>query len=619
MLQNTAPSLEPSSSSSPREGFGQKLRRSLELRRAVALVWEASPLWTIANFVLVLAQGLLPLLSLWLMKLLVDAVAQGAQSVDKGPALQHALLLCVLAGAVALVASLCSSLGSFVNEGQGRVMADYMSAILQRKAVEVDLEYYENAEFFNTLHRAQEEAPYRPTRIVNGLSTLGQNLISLIGVAVLLATLHPVVILVIVLGALPGVLVRLRFINILLAWQKRRSALERRASYFNWLLTLAPWAKEVRLFDLSGLFIERHATLRREMRGEQLAISLRRTYAEAGAQLFVVLPMFACMAFVAVGAVQNRMSLGAVTMYFLAFGRGQGAVQGLLGALLSLHEDSRFLGYLYEFLDLVPKVASPAQPKPVPRPMQGGISFEDVFFAYPGSERPALQGLNLHVAPGEAVAIVGENGSGKTTLVKLLCRLYDPDSGRVCMDGVDVRELDLTQLRREVSVIFQDYVHYDLSARENIWVGHTLLDENDPAIVQAARRSGAHEVIGKLPQNYETLLGRQFEGGEELSIGQWQKIALARAFLRPSQLIVLDEPTSALDPRAEAEVFDKFRELVAGQAAILISHRLSTVKMADRICVMQNGRIVEDGPHDELMARGGVYADLFERQARAYK
>ena len=251
--------------------------------------------------------------------------------------------------------------------------------------------------------------------------------------------------------------------------------------------------------------------------------------------------------------------------------------------------------------------------------MLQGITFEDVHFSYPGSERAALQGLSLRVAPGEAVAIVGENGSGKTTLVKLLCRLYDPDSGSVRMDGVDVRELDLTELRREVSVIFQDYVHYDLPARENIWVGHSLLPPDDAGIVAAAKRSGAHEVIEKLPQNYETQLGRQFEGGEELSIGQWQKIALARAFLRPSQLIVLDEPTSALDPKAEAEVFDKFRELVAGQAAILISHRLSTVKMADRICVMQDGRIVEDGPHDELMARGGVYADLFERQARAYK
>jgi len=594
-------------------------RRSLELRRALALVWASSARWTVANFALVIAQGLLPLLSLWLMKLLVDAVAQGAQEPNKEAALQRAIVLSAAAGAVALASSLCSSAGSFVNEGQGRVVADHMSAILQRKAIEVDLEYYENAEFFNTLHRAQEEAPYRPTRIVNGLSSLGQNAIGLVGVAILLATLHPVVIVIIVLGALPGVLVRLRFINILLAWQKRRSSLERRAGYFNWVLTLAPWAKEVRLFELGGLFIERHAELRRSMRGEQMSISLRRTTAESGAQLFVVIPMFACMAYVAVAAVQNRLSLGALTMYFLAFQRGQGAVQGVLGALLSLHEDSRFLGYLYEFLDLVPRVASPPAPRPMPRPMREGISFEEVYFSYPGSERPALQGLNLRIAPGEAVAIVGENGSGKTTLVKLLCRLYDPDGGRIAIDGVDVRDLDLGELRREVSVIFQDYVHYDLPARENIWVGHTLIPPADESIVRAARRSGAHEVIEKLPQGYDTQLGRQFEGGEELSIGQWQKIALARAFLRPSQLIVLDEPTSALDPKAEAEVFDKFRELVAGQAAILISHRLSTVKMADRICVMQDGRIVEDGPHEELMARGGVYADLFERQARAYK
>ena len=334
---STAPATSPAAPASG--GLRERLRRPLELRRAIKLVWAASSRWTLANFVLVLAQGLLPLLSLWLMKLLVDAVAQGAAEPNKEAPIHSALLLCAAAGAAALATSLCGSLGSFVNEGQGRVVADYMSAIMQRKAVEVDLEYYENSKFFDTLHRAQEEAPYRPTRIVNGLSSLGQNLILLAGVATLLATLHPIVIVVIVLGALPGVLVRLRFINILLAWQKRRSSMERRAGYFNWVLTLAPWAKEVRLFDLGGLFIERHTALRRSMRAEQLSISLRRASAEAGAQIFVVVPMFACMAFVAIAAVRGELSLGALTMYFLAFQRGQGAVQGALSAVLSLHED----------------------------------------------------------------------------------------------------------------------------------------------------------------------------------------------------------------------------------------------------------------------------------------
>jgi ATP-binding cassette subfamily B protein len=535
------PELLSSPPDAPFEEPKKKLRlhRSLELRRAFALVWAASPRWTAVNFVLVFVQGLLPLLSLWLMKQLVDTVANGATAPleAKQVALQHAYYLAGAAGGVALLTAWTGSLSSFVNEAQGRAVADYMNGTLQKKAVEVDLEYFENSAFFDTLHRAQTEAPYRPTRIVNGLSSLGQNMIGLIGIGAILFSLHPIVIFVLLGGALPGVFVRLRFINIMLAWQKRRSSLERRAGYFNWVLTLAHWAKEVRLFDLGDLFFQRHQILRADLRSEQLGISRRRAVSESAAQLFVVLPMFACMALVAAASVSGRLTVGALTMYFLAFQRGQAAVQGVMQAVLSLHEDSRFIGHLYEFLDLVPKISSPKNPRPMPIPMQKGVSFEEVFFSYPGSERAALQGLNLHIAPGEVVAIVGENGSGKTTLVKLLCRLYDPDGGCVAIDGVDVREMNVDDLRREISVIFQDYVQYDLSARENIRVGHSALPEGAPEtdarIEEAARRSGAHDVIQKLPKGYETQLGREFEGGEELSIGQWQKVALARAFFAP--------------------------------------------------------------------------------------
>ena len=609
----------PAKAPSPWSRAWERLKNTFALKRALLLVWQSSPRWTVASALLVVVQGILPLIPLWLIGVLVDVVSEGARSTDPAAATRQVIILVATMGAAVLIAAGAGSLASFVGAAHSQEVSDFMSKILQRKAVAADLEYYENAEYFDTLHRAQAEAPMRPVRIVNGLMQVGQNAIALVAVSVVLAALHPALILVLIVGAIPGLLVRARFIGINLAWERSRSSLERKTMYFNWVLTHSMWAKEVRLFDLGDIFITRHADLRDQMRGELLDISRQRARAEIGAQLFVVVPMFGCIAYIALLALKGQIAVGALTSYFLIFQRAQSAVQGMLGSALGLHEDNMFLKHIYEFLDLQPKIASPAQPVALPRPMRDGIRFENVHFSYPLSTRAALRGIDLHIAPGEVVAIVGENGSGKSTLVKLLCRLYDPDSGRLSVDGTDIRDMDVRDLRRDISVIFQDYVHYDLSARENIWVGHSDLDLQDTRIEQAAQRSGAHEVIERLPDGYETLLSRSFEEGEELSIGQWQKIAIARAFLRPSQVIILDEPTSALDPRAEAEVFDKFRELVQEQAAILISHRLSTVKMADRICVMQDGRIVENGSHRDLMEQGGVYAELFERQAAAYK
>jgi ATP-binding cassette subfamily B protein len=305
-------------------------------------------------------------------------------------------------------------------------------------------------------------------------------------------------------------------------------------------------------------------------------------------------------------------------MYYQAFQRGQEFLDRILQNLALLYEDNLFLSNFYQFLNLKPQIVQPSDPIPVPRPMKTGIVFNRVSFDYPKSSRRVLKEINLVIRPGEVVALVGENGSGKTTLIKLLCRLYDPTGGSITLDGIDLREFEPNALRREISVIFQDYAKYHLTARENIWFGDIRLPPNDEKITIASDRSGAHEVINRLPENYDTVLGKWFEKGEELSTGQWQKVALARAFLRNSQLIVLDEPTSAMDPKAEYEVFKTFRELLQNQAAILISHRLSTVKMADHIYVLEQGELIESGTHTELMSLGGAYAEMFERQAQQY-
>jgi ATP-binding cassette subfamily B protein len=594
-------------------------RRRLLLRRAIAIVWQSAPGWTLASFVLLIVQGVLPLLLLYLMKLVVDAVTTGLAAPDKGVAFRQVALLIGLMGAVTLVGALCRSLAGLVSEAQSQVVTDHMSDILHAKSIEVDLEYYESAQYYDTLHRAQQEAPYRPTRIVNGLVQVGQNGISLLAMAGLLFSFHWGVAAVLFAAVVPGVLVRLRYAGKMYRWQRQRTPTERHAWYFHWLLTGDVHAKEIRLFDLGPLFIRRFRDLRQQLRRERLEIATKRSVAELVTQASATLAIFGSYAFIAYRTVQGTITLGDLVMYYQAFQRGQGFLQEMLGGLAGLYEDNLFLSNLYEFLDLKPKVVEPHHPRPVPQPLQTGIVFDRVSFQYPTGTRKVLEDITLTIRPGEHIALVGENGAGKTTLIKLLCRLYDPTEGIITFDGLDLRQFETAALRREISVIFQDYARYHLTARENIWFGDVDLPPDDERIIAAARDSGADGLITGLPQGYETTLGKWFEDGEELSIGEWQKVALARAFLRDVQIIVLDEPTSALDAQAEYEVFNKFRQLAEGRTAILISHRFSTVRLADHIYVLENGRISESGTHDELVRRGGRYARLFETQAQYYR
>jgi ATP-binding cassette subfamily B protein len=318
-------------------------------------------------------------------------------------------------------------------------------------------------------------------------------------------------------------------------------------------------------------------------------------------------------------AIGGKSTLGDLAMYYQAFQRVQGSLQGILSSLAGLYEDNLFLSNLYEFLDLKRTVIEPVHARPVPQPMQRGIALNHVSFQYPAGTRKVFEDISLTIRPGEVVALVGENGSGKTTLIKLLCRLYDPTDGTITIDGVDLRQFETKALRHEIAIIFQDYAHYHLTARENIWFGNTALSPNDERVIAAARRSGADGVISALPHGYDTILGKRFANGEELSIGEWQKVALARVFMRDAQIIVLDEPTSSMDAKAEYEAFQSFRQLVSGRTAILISHRFSTVRMADRIYVLKQGSVIEGGTHEELVSMGGTYAQLFEMQAQHYR
>lgn len=597
----------------------QRLQAAFRIGRALRLVWQTAPRWTLVNLILVVGQGLLPLAALYLMKRIVDAVTASLAAPAAPDRFQPILVWILLAGGVAILSALVRALSEYAAEAQALQVTDAVADLLHAQSIAVDLEYYEDPHYYDTLHRAQREAPFRPTRVVNGLIQIAQNSLSLAGILGLLISFNGLLAIVLGAAALPGAWVRLRHSRRLFGYEKAQTEKERRAWYYHSILTDVPYAKELRLFDLGGLFKMRYRDLRQQIRTGRLALSRRRVVADLLSQALATVALFGSLAWIALQTLRGAITLGDLVVYYLGFQSGLTFLQSSLRALAGLYEDNLFLTNLYQFLDLVPRIVAPPQPRPVPQPMPHAITFHEVGFAYPSREQETLHGINLTLAPGEVIALVGENGSGKTTLVKLLCRLYDPATGAITVDGVDLRALDPVQWRREISVTFQDYARYALTAGENIWLGNVAAPPDPGRLAAAGRRAGADAAIRRLPQAYDTMLGHWFQKGQELSGGEWQKIALARTFWREAQVLILDEPTSALDPLAEADLFREFRALLHGRSAILISHRFSTVQMADCIYVLDQGRIVEQGAHAALLAQNGRYAQLYRAQAQHYQ
>jgi len=598
-------------------GLREKLKHIIRLDRAVRFVWQAGARWVMGSAAIMVLQGILPLAALYLMKLIVDSVTEAVSSPDPGAAFGRVAVLIAIAGAVALVQASLGAISGIIQEGLSLTISDKMYDLLHLKSIEADLDYYENPRYFDTLHRAQREGPYRPTQIVNTLMRLGQNSISLVAMAGLLLSFHWSVALVLFAAAIPGILVRIKYSRVMFDWQKEKTPEERKAMYYNWILTGNVYAKEVRLFGIGDEISGRFSGVRKHLREEKLAISRRRVISEFVAQIFASLAVFATFGIIAYRAVLGLITLGDMVMFYQAFQRGLGYLRTVLQGLAGLYENNLFLSYLYEFLDFKPLVKEPDEPVAVPKKAWHGVRFENVSFRYPATEPMVLKDISFEVKPGEVVALVGENGSGKTTLIKLLCRLYDPVGGRILLENIPIDRFRTGDLRRQFGVIFQDFAKYNLSAHDNIRFGNIELAGSDyDAIEQAAMDSGADRIINELPEKYQTILGKLFKDGVELSIGQWQMIALARAFLRDSRLIVLDEPTSSLDPNTEYQIFKRFRNLLENKSAIIISHRFSTVQMADRILVLKDGRIVEQGPHGVLLEKDGYYAKLFSRKEK---
>ena len=599
----------------PRQQIGAALR----LGRAIRLVWHTAPRWTLVNAALVVVQGAVPLASLYVMKRVLDAVAAGVGSGAARGAVHPVVVWILAAGGVALLAAFARLLGEYATEAQSLQVTDAVAEILHAQSVAVDLAYYEDPSYYDTLHRAQGEARYRPTRIVTGLIQIAQNGLALAGITAWLVSINWLLAAALLAGALPGALVRLLFSRRLYNLWQALTEQDRRAWYYHEALTERPSAKELRLFSLGALFRSRYRDLRQAIRRRTLKLAGHQAAADLVAQAVAVAVLFCSLAWMALQALHGKVTVGDLAVYYVGFQTGLNLLQAVLRAMAGLYEDNLFLTNLYRFLDLVPKVVAPVQPVPVPSATTHAVAFHDVAFRYQGQTSDAVAGIDLTLAPGEVAALVGENGSGKTTLVKLLCRLYDPSCGAITVDGVDLRDLDPVEWRRELSVTFQDYVHYALTARENIWLGDVTRPPDPERIADVGRRSGADVVVRRLRNGYDTELSRRFQEGQELSDGEWQRVAMARTFWRDARILVLDEPSASLDPLAEADLLRQLRELLGGRSALLISHRLSTVQLADCIYVMDRGRIVERGTHAALLARDGHYARLYRAQAQHYQ
>lgn len=587
----------------------------LRIDRAIGFVWQAAAKWTVAGTVLLIIQSAATLATLYIFKLVVDHLTDSTTDA----ALANLLALIGAALGLTVLSNLCSALAGYASTIQTHLVADHMQGLVQAKSIDIDLAYYENSQYYDRLHRAQREAPARPLRIIQSLTELGRNGLTLLGALMLLLAFHWGVVVAVLVASLPVLVYRLKQADALYQLHREKTASERLSGYFNQVITTAASAKEVRAFGFGPLMIHRFRELRSKIR-----TSLRRLSAQGYRRQFMTesaatLAGYGALAFVTYAAVQKSITLGEMVMYFGAFQVAVSSLRPTLSALAELYENNLFLSTLYEFLDVSPSVSESARPQEMPRPWQSGLRVENLSFRYPGTDRLILDGIEMDIRPGQIVALVGRNGSGKTTLTKLLCRLYDPDVGQIKIDNIDLRDFKTEDLRREISAIYQDFGRYHMTARENILLGRPELEVGDPTIVKAAQWAGIHDNLIRLPQGYDTVMSRTFADGVELSIGQWQKLALARTFVRNSQLILLDEPTSSLDAASEFDFFEKFREMVRGRSALIISHRFSTVRLADHIYVLDNGHVIEQGTHEELIALNQHYAHLYRQQASYYQ
>ncbi|MDQ1087512.1 ABC transporter ATP-binding protein [Siphonobacter sp. SORGH_AS_1065] len=579
-------------------------------------IWQTSPSLTLLNLFLRLLRSAVPTMSLYVGKLIIDEVVRLATIHSSD--LTHLWVLIAIEFGLAIGSDLLSRGISLSESLLGDWYAHQTSVRLMKHAATLDLSQFENPTFYDKLERARQQTAGRTQLLTQTFSQL-QDFLTITSLAVGLISFAPWLLVLLLVAVIPSFLGELHFnaksYSLLYGWTPQRRELD----YYRYLGASDDTAKEVKLFGLSDFLINRYQTLSEQYFQENRKLAVER--AGWGSLLLAIgtVGYYSAYGYMIFQTVQGRVTLGDLTFLAGSFRQVRSLLEGILGRFNSISQGALYLKDLFEFFEIQPQIISPVQPRSFPSPIQQGFVFDNVGFKYPNSEKWAVRNLSFTLKAGEKMALVGENGAGKTTLVKLLGRLYDPDEGQILLDGYSLKDYDLEELRQHIGVIFQDYLRFQFSAGDNIAVGDIMERENRLALEKAAEHSLADQVIAGLPHQYDQPLGRRFSGGVELSGGQWQKVALARAYLREADLLILDEPTSALDARAEYEVFQRFAELTKGKTAVLISHRFSTVRMADRILVLEGGKVLEIGTHEELLLQNGRYAELFELQAEGYR
>jgi ATP-binding cassette subfamily B protein len=597
-------------------GWRERFSALRNVPAVLRIVWESGRIVVTLGLILRLVSSLLPLGLLWITKLIIDGIVYAKTTHQAIPT-----QLWWLVGAefgLAVFGSILSRGIDFLDALLADKYTRHVSIRVMEHAASLDLLAYEDPVFYDRLERARVQATDR-LGMIQSIGRLVQQVITTISLSISIMLFSPWLLLLLVAGVVPAFLGESHFAFLGYAKNFRQTPVRRQLDYLRVLGGSKEAAKELKLFGLAKFLTGRFRRLSDQIYGEDVALARRRLVAGSFLSVIGTAGYYSAYVFVIWRTVTGALSIGTLTFLSGAILQASSNIQQIFSAVSSIADQALFLTDLVAFFEMRPAIHSKPNALPAPRPIFRGFEFRNVSFQYPGSSRLILEGLNFQLRPRERVALIGENGQGKTTMVKLLTRLYDPTEGQVLLDGIDLREYSLEDLYREIGVIFQDFMRYEMTAQENIAVGRIEQMDNLPLLHEAAQKSLADEVIGRLPREYQQMLGRRFEGGVDLSGGEWQKVALARAYLRDAQLLILDEPTAALDARSEFEVFQRFAELTTAKMALFISHRFSTVRMADRIVVLENGRIVEDGDHDALTHLRGRYAEMFEMQAASYR
>ncbi|MCP6759816.1 MAG: ABC transporter ATP-binding protein/permease [Fischerella sp. CENA71] len=584
------------------------------LIKTLSLVWAASRYWTLAWMIMLLVQGLLPAISITFTRQVVDNLVVVAGNGISGASIQKILIPVAFMAGIMLLGEFLNSSGEWIRTAQSELVNDHITALIHEQSVAVDYGFYEYSEYNDKLNRAREGASGRSLALLESIGSLLQNSVTLLAMATILIPYGLWLPTILIISAFPAFYVLMYLSKIQYQWSQRTTTDRRWLMYYDYLLTNSSTAAEVRLFDFANYFQSSYQILRKRLVKEQFHLLKLQTIGRFVAAIIALLITGGALAWMGRQVLLGILTLGDLALFFQVFNQGQGIVKELLSNIGKIYRNSLFIGNLFEFLQIQPTIVDPENPVSIPRKPQKEIRFRQVSFRYPGTTEAVLENFNLTIPAGKIVAIVGDNGAGKSTLIKLLCRFYDPESGRIELDGINLRDFAVKELRRLITVLFQSPIPYYTTAGENIALGDITAVSNQTEIESAAQASGIHDKIMRLPLGYNTMLGKLFPDGTDLSGGQWQRLALARAFFRRAQIIILDEPTSAMDPWAEYDWLERFRTLAEGRTAVVITHRFTLAMQADIIHVMRAGRIVESGNHEQLLTLGGLYAQSWQAQ-----